>query len=146
MKCCIQCRFDLHTIRFLKNFLSTRLWTCTFAVFNYSRFTQLILVTPSKRPPVTPSFIYTFHSTPNRSTDGSIFSPELRGDESRDWSAFPAGNERASLRGLFKQRLVRLQSCSRTARDSPDLLLLAWVIVPDPGPHHANVTVCEETL
>lgn len=42
------------------------------------------------------------------------FSP-LRGDENCDWSAFPAGNERASLGGLFKQRLIRLQSCSRTA-------------------------------
>lgn len=30
------------------------------------------------------------------------FSP-LRGDENSDWSAFPAGNERASLGGLFKQ-------------------------------------------
>lgn len=62
------------------------------------------------------------------------FSP-LRGDENCDWSAFPAGNERASLGGLFKQRLIRLQSCSRTAfhvmAELRCLLKPTWVIFPD---------------
>lgn len=59
----------------------------------------------------------------------------LRGDENCDWSAFPAGNERASLGGLFKQRLIRLQSCSRTAfhvtAELRCLLKPTWVIFPD---------------
>lgn len=75
----------------------------------------------------------TFHSVPNQSTHISI-SPRLQGDESCDWSAFPAGNERASLRGLFKQRVIQLRSCSRTAchvTGRPALLTqLTWLIVP----------------
>ncbi len=75
----------------------------------------------------------TFHSVSNQSTHISI-SPQLQGDESCDWSAFPAGNERASLRGLFKQRVIQLRSCSRTAchvTGRPALLTqLTWLIVP----------------
>lgn len=76
----------------------------------------------------------TFHSLSSTGPPTSLFLPQLQGDESCDWSAFPAGNERASLRGLFKQRVIWLQSCSRTAfhvMGRPALLTQpTWVIVP----------------
>lgn len=55
-------------------------------------------------------------STPSLTSPPTFpFPPCLQGDENRDWSAFPARNERASLWGLFKQPLTRLPSCSRAA-------------------------------
>lgn len=80
----------------------------------------------------------TFHSVPNHSAHISI-SPRLQGDESRDWSAFPAGNERASLRGLFKQHVIYGY---RVVPGQPFTWLLdphclprsTWVIVPHEVP------------
>lgn len=83
----------------------------------------------------------TFHSILNQSTHVSI-SPWLQGDESCDWSAFPTGNERASLRGLFKQPVTRLRSCSRTAfsRDDPTCVAYPTDVSHSslPGPHHGG--------
>lgn len=88
----------------------------------------------------------TFCSILNWSTHISI-SPWLQGDESCDWSAFPAGNERASLRGLFKQPVTRLRSCSRTAfhvTSWPVLLTRpTWVILPYPVLNSEVLLACK---
>lgn len=98
---------------------------------------NMCLLTLKKRPSqyCHSSSHVTFHSVLNRSTHISI-SPRLRGDEGCDWSAFPAGNERASLRGLFKQPVTRLRSCSRTGFHVTGRPALptqpTWVILPYP--------------
>ena len=89
-------------------------------------------VTPWKNKRMLESFLSLNQCT-------SIFIPHrLQGDERCDWSAFPAGNERASLRGLFKQQAIWLQSCSRTALHvtgrPASLTRPLWVIVPNQAP------------
>lgn len=88
------------------------------------------------------SLISPFTLRPELTNHISI-SARLHSDESCDWSAFPAGNERASPRGLFKQQLIWLQSCSRTAflvTSQPGLLTQpTWVIVPYQVPHVGGV-------
>lgn len=75
------------------------------------------------------------------------FTPRLQGDENPDWSAFPAGYERASLWGLFKQPLTRLPSCSRAAfhvtSRPASLNRLTWVIIPSPAFNSKVLLACK---
>lgn len=137
--------------------MGAQIWSSTVSPCFIAQTLSCLIKHHYKQFPRILSFLHSSYltlSVLNRSTHISI-SNWLQGDESCDWSAFPAGNERASLRGLFKQRVIRLQRCSRTTSHvtgQPALLNPADVSHSSlPGPHlwgvrlHANMCTWIET-